>query len=78
MKITPTDFKTLKGLLQPTLDRVSVSEYRKDNPTFSDKRVRWDFFYGAGAPARLFVCDHLYTYLNDTHIDTALKAIVGV
>jgi len=22
------------------------------------------------------VCNHLYTYLNDTHIDTALKSIM--
>ena len=71
--------------LEMTLEQASsaghqgpVAEYRKANPTFSDKRVRWDYFHAAGKLALSFLCDTLYKYMNDTHMDTALKAIVGV
>jgi len=36
-----------------------------------DMRLRWDWFRAAGLH-----CDVLYKYLDDTHIDTALKKIV--
>jgi len=38
------------------------------------KRFRWDLFHAAGGTK--FACDTLYDYLNDDHIDTALRAIV--
>jgi len=37
------------------------------------KRFCFDVLYGAGL--NKFVCDELYTYMDDTHIYTALKAI---
>ena len=39
-----------------------------------DKRFRWDLFQAAKLSH--FACDHLYSYLNDNHIDTALKQVV--
>ena len=47
-----------------------------------NKRYRWDlFFIGEGhrrphEPTVKWMCDVLYTYLNDDHIDTALRSIV--
>lgn len=38
------------------------------------KRFRWDLF--SAAKLYTFASDELYSYLNDEHIDTALKAIV--
>jgi hypothetical protein len=78
MKITEQDLITLRGFVTPVLARVPVNEYRAANPQFSDKRVRWDYFHAAGRPALSFLCDTLYKYMNDTHMDTALKSIVGV
>ncbi len=78
MKITPKDLDTLKKFIQPVMERIPVAEYRAANPQFSDRRVRWDYFHGAGNDALRFLCDHLYKYMNDTHMDTALKAVVGV
>lgn len=78
MKITEHDLKTLKQFIMPVLEKTPVSEYRAANPAFSDKRIRWDYFHAAGKPALSFLCTHLYTYMNDTHMDTALKAIVGI
>ena len=36
-----------------------------------DKRYRWDLFYIASLPVQ-----ELYAYLNDDHIDTALRKLV--
>lgn len=38
------------------------------------KRMRWDLLNAAVPSA--WVCANLYPYANDSHIDTALKAIV--
>ena len=38
-----------------------------------EKRLRWDCFYAIKG-AR-FACDELYAYLDDSHIDTALRTI---
>ncbi len=39
------------------------------------KRIRWDLFNATGLLD--WTCHELYAYLNDTHIDTALRAIVA-
>jgi len=38
------------------------------------KRIRWDMFNTAQLTS--FACDTLYDYLNDEHIDTALRSIM--
>jgi hypothetical protein len=40
----------------------------------TEKRFRWDVLK-AGTSIQ-WLCDELYPYLNDDHIDTALRAIV--
>lgn len=40
----------------------------------SDKRYRWDLLWSSGMSK--WVSDHLYPYLTDDHIDTALREIV--
>ena len=39
----------------------------------SDKRFRWDVATAAGLVP--FMCDYLYAYANDNHIDTALRTV---
>ena len=39
-----------------------------------DKRVRWDWCWAAGLTR--FMCDEVYPYANDTHIDTVLKETI--
>jgi hypothetical protein len=39
-----------------------------------EKRLRWDVLYLSGLSK--WICDNLYSYLNDEHIDTALRAIM--
>jgi hypothetical protein len=41
-------------------------------------RYRWDLLYAIPRDVRQPIMDALYQYCDDTHIDTALKAITGV
>lgn len=38
------------------------------------KRLRWDMLYCAIGSR--WICDNLYSYLDDSHIDSALRAIM--
>ena len=48
--------------------------YRKGTGDIK-KRLRWDIFYATGLIQ--YCCDTLYKYLDDCHIDTALKSIMA-
>lgn len=39
------------------------------------KRLRWDLLCASEADSR-WICDNLYYYADDTHIDTALRKIM--
>ena len=74
MKIQPEHFQHMKDAIESTMQRVPVEQYKAANPTFSDKRIRWDYWRASGLLT--WTCDTLYKYMNDEHIDTALRAIV--
>lgn len=40
----------------------------------SEKRWRWDWSYSTPGLTK-WICDNIYPYANDTHLDTALKHI---
>ena len=40
----------------------------------SAKRYRWDLLYKAGLSK--WLCDNIYPYANDDHIDSVLKSLV--
>ena len=44
------------------------------NAGLSLKRYQWDVIYQVGLTA--YICDTLYPYLNDEHIQTALNRII--
>jgi hypothetical protein len=53
--------------------RASLMPYRGKD---IEKRIRWDLMY-VSVGSR-WVCDNIYPLgMNDTHIDTALRKIVG-
>ena len=43
---------------------------------WSEKRMRWDMLWSVGREKRQAWFDAVYQYLNDDHIDTALRKIV--
>jgi len=74
MKMTGTDFKRVQEHCAIIMARDTwpavVIDYAARG--LSAKRLRWDVLYASKFP----ICS-LYSYLNDDHIDTALRAIVG-
>lgn len=77
MKMKPEHSRQMKDAFV-VLDTETMREaYRKgkfpraDKVKDLDKRYRWDLFYIASLPVQ-----ELYAYLNDDHIDTALRKLV--
>ena len=74
MKITKEHYSILKSKIAE-LPRNEVLKHKslqlgKD----IDKRFRWDLFHKASLSR--FAVTELYHYVNDDHIDTALKNII--
>jgi hypothetical protein len=77
MKIKQVHYKTMEN---------KITEYLLENKTSLAKllnqyiknglslmQFRWDISYAAIGSK--WICDNLYPYLNDTHIDTALRRL---
>lgn len=78
MKIKTEHYEHLKSAIA-TLDHGDIASHKKGvfaSKKFKDfqKRMRWDCLH-AVVPSK-WVCDNLYPYMDDTHIDTALRSIV--
>lgn len=73
MKIKPDDLLTLKSAIDEALKTFphTLDDYLKAGN--SAKRYRWDVLWHAKQTE--FVCNTLYKYLDDEHIDTALRKI---
>jgi hypothetical protein len=81
VKIKPEHFEALKAMIVPH-DTENVRDYyRSDNLANHhdgmdrDMRYRWDLFWHVKVDKTPLMRE-LYEYLNDSHIDSALKAIV--
>ena len=81
MKIKPEHFEHIKteinALLAKQPERIVSYELgrfpRADRVKDLQIRFNWDLLLAAGLNP--WVCKELYTYANDHHINTALKAI---
>ena len=75
MKITPQDFAILETAVNKARSKVNtLSEYIQQGLTA--KRWRWDLLWAAKRAGYLperFIEDSLYSYCDDSHIDTALR-----
>lgn len=82
MKIKPEHFSQLKALIEPLDTPTLRTRYQKrdfprpDNVKNLGMRYRWDLLYMIPACARRELFYEMYQYLNDDHIDTALRRIV--
>ena len=72
MKIKPNDYNTLAAMLGTKDTEFYRSRYVAAG--LSTTRYQWDLVRASGAMS--FVCNVLYKYLNDSHIQTALNRIV--
>lgn len=83
MKIKTEHYVSLKDALQAVASQIPAlaASIREDGKYKDfDKRLRWDCLWAAqrdGSLDRDFVVKVLYTYMDDTHIDTALKHVMA-
>lgn len=68
MKIKPEDYQTLSDTLADVMHL-----YPEFVQRFGERGARWALIKEARASN--WLCDTLYQYLNDDHIDTALRHI---
>ena len=68
MKMTTSDYLSLKRQIKQTLEETGASweEYQKSG--LSHTRWRWDLLWHCDT-----ITPRLYQYLDDAHIDTALR-----
>ena len=80
MKITKEHYDHIEQAITEKLESLgltietAVNHYRHTTP-YTDKVIRWYLLNGSGLTP--FVCQTLYKYLNDSHIDTALRKITN-
>jgi hypothetical protein len=62
--------------ISESINMPSYLESLREDPRVKDplKRFRWDLM--SSAVGSRWICDNLYSYANDDHIDTALRRIV--
>lgn len=65
MKITKADYCKLKQLVRPNYEACKQHNIDPRDVNLIRKE------------ALQFVCQHLYKYMNDSHLDTALNKIIG-
>jgi hypothetical protein len=74
MKIKPEHYEQMKAAIN-SLDRQKVTEHKALGlGQNKEKRFVWDLF--SAAKLYSFASVTLYSYLNDSHIETALFKIV--
>lgn len=77
MKIKPEHYVHLKTEMRRNADKIPAHRVALSNDARVkdvEKRLRWDLLYSANLSP--WICDNLYSYMDDTHIDTALRQIV--
>jgi len=85
MKMKDEHYATLVQLLDDLVASTTIvklhqhREALKGDPKVKDleMRFRWDLLYSANKEAMSALTRELYTYLNDDHIDTALRRYVS-
>ncbi len=79
MKIKPEHYTKLEAACSTVLIAYPDAQNHYAKAGHSDKRFRWDILHSAkidGERSSTFLCDVIYKYANDDHIDTALRQII--
>ena len=77
MKMTDLHFDLLTKMIRDHAPE-NINDYVEQARTheLSEKRIRWDLLWNVPHATRVVWFDAIYQYCDDTHIDTALKAVV--
>lgn len=77
MKMKPEHYEQLKAQLLPLVPSFpALLATLQQNPKIKDVRLALAWAAVSG-PRLNWVCSTLYPYLNDSHIDTALRRILA-
>ncbi len=75
MKIRPEHYQHMLEAMRATLAEYPQASWSAYNAAGRSAMVhRWDLCHLADLTK--FICDNIYSYANDTHIDTALRSII--
>ena len=74
MKMTKEHYNRIKTAIASIPRELALEHKSKELGKDKAMRFRWDMFIAA--KLSIFASDELYSYLNDDHIDTALKAVM--
>ena len=74
MKMTLEHYNQVKAAIASIPRELALEHKSKELGKDKDMRFRWDLFIAAKLST--FASDELYQYLNDDHIDTALKSVI--
>lgn len=78
MKIQPAHFEHMRAAIAELpfqlVDAIRTRAETDPRCRNTSMRIRWDLFNAAGLTP--WACEVLYPYLDDSHIDTALRHIV--
>jgi hypothetical protein len=79
MKMKPEHYKAIESGLNAISSDLDKAEHEYAERGLSDKRMRWDAFRFAriNGDSTKWLCDTLYPYLNDEHVDSALRRYFG-
>ena len=72
LKIKKADYLELAKAISKVLESEPDIRQKYKNEGLSDERFRWDMLWES-----CFDTNLLYSYLNDSHIDTALRHILN-
>lgn len=80
LKVESGHLEVMRAAIAPLDTETRRERYRSGNFHHAEhckdrsKRHRWDLFHDAGLTT--FACTTLYRYVDDTHIDSALRQII--
>jgi hypothetical protein len=74
MKIKPEHAEYIKEQMLAYSNAPLLQPYLKAG--LSEKRWRWDWCYRTPGLSK-WICDNIYPYANDEHLDTLLRKITG-
>jgi len=80
MKIRPEHLSVMSKAMHDLLKKNPDKHLWYKANGLSIIRYRWDFLHAStfpcGSTGTAWICRELYPYLNDNHIDTALKHVI--
>lgn len=79
MKIKPEHYEYMRAAIRKIATPEKIRMHRavivgEGKAQDVEKRLRWDLSYDAGLTP--WICENIYSYADDDHIDTALRSIM--